>query len=139
MVEELVIDASVLVAAFLEHNKDHTEADQHLRHLDAGDYRVHLPLLALLETCAAVNRKVRSDPYALALRVKTSLQKWAEDGKVVFYPLDDGQAQLSLNTALRDRLSGSDSTYAALAEHRGIRLISFDGDHLTRFQGKASR
>lgn len=133
------MDASVLVASFLERERRHREALEFIRHLDAGDYVFHLPRLALVETLAAVNRRAQPSPQSYVMRVKANFEVWLADGKIAFYDLNESRAERAVDIALRDRLRGADAVYAALAEELGLELLTFDGEQAERFQGNVSR
>ena len=138
MVEEVVVDASVLVASFLEHQDHHTKASEYIRGLEAGDYFFHLPRLALIETLAAVNRRARRNQQAYVANAKSSFEQWLAEGKITFYDLEESRTRNAVDIALRDHLSGSDAVYAALAEELGLELKTFDQEQSQRFQGQVS-
>ncbi len=138
MVEEVVVDASVLVASFLNYEGRHLEALEYIRLLEAGDYLFHLPRLALVETLAAVNRRAQHRSPIYVLRAKSYFEHWLADGKIVFYDLEESRTRRAVDVALRDRLSGADAVYAALAEELGLELKTFDQEQSQRFQGRVS-
>ncbi|MBI4197515.1 MAG: type II toxin-antitoxin system VapC family toxin [Chloroflexi bacterium] len=138
MVEEVVVDASVLVASFLDHQDHHTEALEYTRGLESGNYFFHLPRLALIETLAAVNRRAQRNQQVYVANAQSSFEQWLADGKIAFYDLDGNRAKNAVDTALRDRLSGADAVYAALAEELGLELKTFDQEQSQRFQGRGS-
>ncbi|MBI4339917.1 MAG: type II toxin-antitoxin system VapC family toxin [Chloroflexi bacterium] len=139
MVEQLVVDASVLVASFLDHQAHHAEALAYTRGLESGDYFFHLPRLALIETLAAVNRRAQRNQQVYVSNAKSSFEQWLADGRITFYDLEESRARRAVDIAIRDRLTGADAVYAALAEELGFPLKSYDTEHLQRFQGPVSR
>ena len=138
MVEQLVVDASVLVASFLDHQAHHAEALEYTRGLESGDYFFHLPRLALIETLAAVNRRAQRNQRVYVSIAKSSFEQWLADGKIVFYDLEESRTRHAVEIALRDRLNGADAVYAALAEELGLELKTFDQEQSQRFQGRVS-
>ncbi|MDO8750989.1 MAG: type II toxin-antitoxin system VapC family toxin [Dehalococcoidia bacterium] len=138
MVEEVVVDASVLVASFLDYEDKHVEALEYIRLLEAGDYLFHLPRLALVETLAAVNRRAQRRSPIYVLRAKAYFEQWQAEGKIAFYDMEESRARRAVDVALRDRLRGADAVYAALAEELGLELKTFDQEQSQRFQGRVS-
>jgi predicted nucleic acid-binding protein len=138
MVEQLVVDASVLVASFLVDEPNHWDALSYVSGLTNGDCHFHLPQLAVVETLAAINRRVPVHQEAYVWAVRTSFEEWLAQEKLTLYDLNTARAGHAVAIALRDRLRGSDAVYAALADELGFPLKSYDTEHLRRFQGNAS-
>ena len=138
MVEQLVVDATILVASFLDDEPSHWDALRYVSGLTNGDYHFHLPQLAIVETLAAINRRVRVHQDAYVWAVRSSFEDWLAQERLTLYDLNNARAGHSVEIALRDRLRGSDAVYAALADELGFPLKSYDTEHLQRFQGNVS-
>ena len=138
MVVEVVVDASVLVASFLESDVHHPKALEYIRGLQTGEYAFHLPKLALIETLAAINRRAQRNQQIYVLRAKQSFEQWQADGKITFYDLQENRTQNAVTVAIRDRLKGPDAVYVALAEELNLELKTFDKEQLDRFRGLVS-
>ena len=138
MVEEFVVDASVLVASFLENEDNHSKALAYIEGLSSGEYIFHLPRLASIETLAAINRQTRNHSQAFTMRAHGNFERWQAEKKNVVYDLEEQRTTDSIAVALRDNLKGSDAIYAASAEELNLELKSFDKELLQRFQGQVS-
>ncbi|MCH8989151.1 MAG: type II toxin-antitoxin system VapC family toxin [Chloroflexi bacterium] len=131
--ESIVVDSSILVASFLEHEEKHQQALEYISGLQRGDYIFHLPMLVIAEVLAAISRQPTANRLPLLARAGQSLRAWEQSEKILLYPLDRDRLELSVTITQRDRLRGADSVVAALAEELGMPLKTFDGEILTRF------
>ena len=131
--ESIVVDSSILVASFLEHEEKHQQAAEYIGGLQRGDYIFHLPMLVIAEVFAAISRQSTANRLALLARAGQSLRAWEQSEKISLYPLDRGRLELSVTITQRDRLRGADSVVAALAEELGMPLKTFNREILTRF------
>ena len=57
---DLVLDASVIVAYFIETDEHHSKVLTYWDNLERGQSRFHIPMLATVETVAAIYRPARS-------------------------------------------------------------------------------
>lgn len=139
MVEELVVDANVLVAALSDEDPLHQEAFRYRVELEAGQVVFHLPTLALVEICCAINRYATTTSLLRAMRAQETLLQWEHDGKIRFYELSHDRMMHSVTIALRDRIpSGADAIYAAISSELSIPLKTFDRRLARRYQGLVS-
>ncbi|MFQ6026519.1 MAG: type II toxin-antitoxin system VapC family toxin [Dehalococcoidia bacterium] len=131
--EQLVIDANVLVSSFIESETRHLEALAYIVGLERGDFLSHLPSIVLLEVVAAISRRGLRNRLALLARAKKSIADWEQSGKMIVYDLDWERAERAIDAAERFRLRGSDAVIAALAEELDLTLKTFDREILERF------
>ncbi|MCH7713086.1 MAG: type II toxin-antitoxin system VapC family toxin [Chloroflexi bacterium] len=131
--ERLVVDSSVLAASFLESDRFHQESLDFIAGLENGSYTFHVPNLGPVEVLSAVSRQSRHSRLAVLARTSQSLIDWEQAGVMVLYPLDRDCMERSSTIAIRFRLRGSDSVFAALAEELDIPLKTFDQEILDRF------
>ena len=87
---------------------------------------------------SAIWRRSQKLGLALVARVMKSFDDWEADGRIVLYPLDRARMTAAMNTAVKYRLSGSDSVIVALAEELNMPLKTFDQEIQRRFAGASS-
>ena len=130
--ERIVVDASVIAASFLEEDMFHQESQTYIDGLESGDYAFHLPTVVVVETIAAISRRVRINRLAILARAKKSLDNWEGAGRIALYPLDQDRMNRAVVITEQYRLRGMDSVIATLAEEMDMPLKSFDGEILKR-------
>ena len=131
--ERLVVDSSILAASFLETDRFHQESINFIVGLENGGYTFHVPYLGLVEVISAVSRQPRTNRLAVLARTIQSLTDWEQTGVMVLYPLNRDRMELASSIAIRFRLRGADSVFAALAEELDIPLKTFDQEIPDRF------
>ena len=133
MMERLVVDSSILAASSLETDRFHPESLKFTQGLETGSYIFHVPNLGLVEVISAVSRQSRTNRLAMLARTIQSLTDCEQTGVMVLYPLNRNRMELASSIAIRFRLRGADSVFAALAEELEIPLKTFDQEILDRF------
>lgn len=123
-----VLDASVVVANFLERDVHHNKVLPYWTSLERGQCRFHLPMLALVETIGAICRRSSVVDAAAAVR---RLRQLTEQGYILQYPLDGQRTQQAMTIALQYRLRGADAVYAALADELQLELLTADNDFMS--------
>ena len=133
---DLVVDSSVWAAFFLPRDEHHQQAVQFLSELEADIHRCHLPYLVLVETCAAIARRVPQGRVPLVRRAQRSFEGWTQQGLVIWYDLNKPRATatVDLNLTLPLPLSGADSVVASLAQDLGYPLMTYDQQIRQRYQ-----
>ena len=131
--ERLVIDSSILAASFLGSDQFHQASLIYIGGLENGDFTFDIPFLAVVEVLSAVSTQVQTNRLDILARVQDSLREWERTGKIVLHELNRQRMENVLIVAPRDRLRGSDSVIAALAEEIGLPLKTFDTEVLDRF------
>lgn len=131
--ERLVVDSSILAASFLQSDGFHQESLNFTAGLENGDYTFHVPCLGHVEVLSAVSRQSRRNRLAVLARTIQSLTDWEQTGVMVLYPLNRDRMERASSIAIRFRLRGADSVFAALAEELDIPLKTFDQEILDRF------
>lgn len=101
--------------------------------MESGDYIFHVPTLVPVEVIAAIWRRSQKLGMALVARARRSFDNWEAAGNIVLYPLDLEQMAFSIDTAVKYRLSGSDSVIVALADQLDMPLKTFDQGIQQRF------
>lgn len=134
----LITDSNVLVASFLSQDQFHDAGLNYVNGLENGDDIFHIPMLVPVEVVAATWRRSQKLGLALVARVMRSFDDWEADGRIVLYPLDRARMATAIDTAVKYRLSGSDSIIVALAEELNMPLKTFDQEIQRRFTGASS-
>ena len=127
MAELVVVDASVWVAYFIQHDVHHVACKTWLQNhaLNRGTFAV--PVLLLAELAGAVYR--RSGKSELA---KAALAEVLKLPELTIVPIDRTLGNLAADLAAQLGWRGADATYAALAYHLNVSLLSLDQEHQTR-------
>lgn len=123
----VTIDASVLVAAVLEDEAAHTEAEQVLDVIAGSGVAMHEPVIAIIEVVSAVVR--RTGDRALAQRAARYLLR---SPAVNVHVLDLPAASHASELAADLRLRAADAMYAAVAHQYDCQLITLDGELIGR-------
>ena len=131
---DLVVDSNVWVASFVMSGEWHQRAQQFLGELQAQQHVCHLPNLVLVETCAAIGRRMTKHKSAEVLRARQSFLTWEQGGFIVWYELTQSRASSAIDIATQLGLKGSDGVIVALATELNIQLMTFDTEILQRFQ-----
>ena len=132
--EDVVADSSLLVAYFLESDAFHHSAREFMAELDSGGYKLHLPMLVMVETISAIRRRLGQNSQATVNDALAAIYQWEHQEKVVLYPLNRERMEAALGLAEGNALRGADSIVAALSEELGVALKTYDNEILRRFQ-----
>jgi predicted nucleic acid-binding protein len=128
----IVADASFWVSAFFARDAHHDEASNLLRRIVGEEIPVTSPTLAVVEVAGALTRRT-NDPQAveavLSFLYRLSQLSWAP----LTLPFSEATAKVAISCSLR----GADAIYVALAQQRGIPLITRDKEILSRGQSAA--
>lgn len=129
----IVVDASVIVALYVEEPLSEPARAELLRSREAGD-DLHAPDLLLIECANAIWKRVgRSElDRDAAMTAITDLSALAD---LSLHPLDGQLVPPALSLAIAHSLTAHDAAYAALAVQLGGSVVSGDG----RFVERASR
>ncbi len=130
MSESVTVDASVFVNAFSPTESGSDRSVAYLNRLTDEGIPVIVPILLLPEIAASIARK--QGDADLAFQLVEHLRSLAN---LTFVPLEENLAELSVETAVRHKLRGSDAIYAAVALRFGTRLVSLDREQLDRLEG----
>lgn len=123
-----VVDASVLVAAFLPVDVHHRDALAWLSRAIEQNEPLHVPILALAELGGAIARQTGDGP--LANRAVAQFRALEVEIHEVDQALGDKAAELATTLKLR----GADATYASLAYALVDVLVTLDDEQLERAQ-----
>lgn len=130
----MVVDACVLIAAFMPRDAHHSHAHALLQQLVRQQLSITLPTLALAETCGAIARRSDSSEVAPPILKFLLAQTWIER-----VALDATLGQQAAVIAMRCRLRGADAVYVALAAALGLSLITLDAEMLERAPASVER
>ena len=131
---DVVADSSLLIAYFLESDVFHQSARGFIAELDSGGYKLHLPMLVMVETISAIRRRLGQNSQTTINDAFATIYQWEQQGRVVFYPLNRVRMEVALRLTQEIALRGADSIVAALSEELGIALKTYDNEILHRFQ-----
>lgn len=126
----MIIDASVWVAAVLEHDQHHKSTLAFIHRLVIRTQTARVPLLAWVEIAGAVARRTGSTHYGLKAAQTLATQPWIQA-----LPLDEALAQEASKLAAHLKLRGADAVYVALAASLNQPLLTLDNEMLERTQG----
>lgn len=122
-----VVDASVLLGAFLEGASNHGAAQAWLRTQVASGGATHIPTLALVEVSGSLGRRLgRTEPARAAIAQLQALRG------LKVHPVTKDLAEYSAHIAASVRMKGGDAIYVALAQHLGEELVTLDAEQLER-------
>ena len=122
----LVVDANVLVASFLQSDKFHQSARMYVQGLQSGEHVFHVPMFVMVEVVSAIWRRTQKQGMAFVTRTRRSLQGWESSGRLVPYLLDERRMDLAMDAAIKYRLSGADSIVSSLADELDMPFVTFD-------------
>ena len=91
-------------------------------------YLKQLPLLTVIETIAALNRRTGQADLLPTLLAFHAFHKYTNLGRIIQYPLNEARRQGAISVALQYRLRGTDTVYAALSAALGFSLLTADTD-----------
>ena len=116
-----IIDASVAIALLNAHEKDHASTWAWLESLQSAGESLAGPSILLAEVSAALSRGL-GDP-ALAHR---AVQELRGSGLIELVPVTLSMAERAATLAADHQIRGCDAVYVALAQVRGVPLITLD-------------
>ena len=116
-----IIDASVAIALLNAHEKDHASTWAWLESLQSAGESLAGPSILLAEVAAALSRGL-GDP-ALAHRAVEELRG---SGLIELVPVTLSMAERAATLAADHQIRGCDAVYVALAQVRGVPLITLD-------------
>ena len=123
----MIVDASVWVAIFRDHDVHHVESISFLEAAVSRKQDFHVPNLALSEIAGVFARQ--TGKAALATR---TVQAVLALPRVHRHELNDSLADRAAALAARCKLRGADAIYVALAEALDHPLITLDEEVLDR-------
>jgi predicted nucleic acid-binding protein len=127
MVEQIVIDSCVIVAALLDKEKKHIECRNLLEKVKNGEYIAVEPYIVLVEIVAAIKRRTGSS--YLAQRVKQDL---CDINSIVFLDISSTRAHQAADIAQEIGVRGMDAIVIQTAKEFNAPLVSLDREMLER-------
>ncbi|MBU4491809.1 MAG: type II toxin-antitoxin system VapC family toxin [Euryarchaeota archaeon] len=127
MVMQITIDSSVIVAALLDKEKEHTVCRNLLEKVKNGEYIAIEPYIVLVEIVAAIKRRTGSSQ--LAERVKEDI---CDINSMVFLELVSTRAHQAADIAEEIGVRGMDAIVIQVAKEFNAPLVSLDGEMLER-------
>jgi predicted nucleic acid-binding protein len=113
-VDPIVVDASVVVALYLEEPTT-AAAREVLSKAGAANAQLHAPDLLLVECANAMSKRVRRGELD-DTEARTALDDLLGLRRLVLHPMDGPVTRRALSLALENGLSAYDAIYVALAE-----------------------
>ena len=123
MVEEVTLDSSVLVSAFVKGDEFRPKARRIMESVFSGECRVVTSVIVFVEVCGAISRRVGVDK---ALLVKDQLVEWEEMGFLVWSELTRKRMEEAAELAIELKLRGMDAIVVQVAREKKRKLITFD-------------
>ena len=115
-----VIDASVWIALFNEHDKFHEQADAIYRSLSLNQERICIPAIAFTEV-AGVMKRVTND-INIAIEAVFSMKELNPKVFTDFSKLEPIATEIAISQSVR----GADAYYLAVAKLTRSKLYTFD-------------
>lgn len=123
----VTIDASVFVSAFSPAEAAYLQSKAFMRRIRDDSVPIIVPTLVLPEVASAIARGQGKPDLAVAFAEELSIFP-----NLTLVAVDGSLARLSVETAVRYRLRGSDAVYAAVALRFGAQLVTLDRVQLER-------
>lgn len=127
MADLIVVDASVWVAYFIQQDVHHANCKTWLQNHARSQGAFAVPVLMLAELAGAIHRRTGNGTLA-----KAALAAVLKLPELNVVPIDQTLGNLAADLAAQMGWRGADATYAALAYHLGVPLLSLDQEHHTR-------
>jgi len=123
MVEEVTIDSSVLVSAFVKDDKFRPEAREAMKKMFSGEYRATTSATVFVEACGSISRRTSMDN---AIAVRDQLIKWEEMNFITYNELTVRRRDEAAELAMKLGLGGMDAVVVQAAKEKNRVLITFD-------------
>lgn len=123
MVEEVTLDSSVLVSAFVKGDEFRPIARRILEKIFSGKYHAVTSPVVSVEVCGAISRRAGIDK---AISAKDQLAKWESMKLITYSELTEKRRKKSVELAIKLKLRGMDAMVVQVAEEKGGNLITFD-------------
>lgn len=117
----IVIDASVIVAAYFEKEKFNKAAKNFFNKFTAKQETALIPEIALVEIASAIARGAKNPNYAI--NFCEELRKFPN---FLYIPIDESLSKLAVQIAGKFYLRGADAIYTALAYKYQAGLATLD-------------
>jgi len=132
MVEEIAIDSSVLVSAFVKGDKFRPKALQLMKRLFSGEYRATTSATVFVEVCGSISRRTSLDN---AIAVRDHLIKWEDMNFITYSELTAKRRNEAAELAVRLGLKGMDAIVVQAAKEKNRVLITFDEEEAEKIKG----
>lgn len=124
---KLVVDASVLIAFVLPDEAEHQNALRFIAACELAAHTIIIPTLAWPEVAGNVSRR-RQDPA----KAEIALLRISRIPRLKVIPLPEPFALAAARLAGRHSLRGADAVYVQTARSVRAKLVTLDGEMLTR-------
>jgi len=123
MVEEVILDSSVLVSALVKGDEFRPIALRIMQKIFSGQYRVVTSAIVFVEVCGSISRRVGVNK---AISVENQLIKWEDMNFVAYTNLTEKRRREAAELAIRLKLKGMDAIVVQVAKEKKEALITFD-------------
>lgn len=121
--EEVTLDSSVIVSAFVKEDKFRSAALHVMEKVFNGKYQVVTSGIVPVEVCGAISRRAGVEK---AIAVKRELDKWEDMNFITYKELDTSRRREAVEIAVKTRLKGMDAIVVQVAKEKKAVLITFD-------------
>jgi predicted nucleic acid-binding protein len=125
MVEEVILDSSILVSAFVKGDKFRPVARLVMEKIFLGEYHATTSAIVPVEVCGSISKRVGVDKAEVA---KTQLMRWGDMGLITYDELSAKRRDEAVDLAIKLRMRGMDAIIVQTAKERGGALITFDNE-----------
>ncbi len=123
MVEEVILDSSVLVSALVKGDEFRPIALRIMQKIFSGQYRVVTSAIVFVEVCGSISRRAGVNK---AISVENQLIKWEDMDFFVYTNLTEKRRREAAELAIRLKLKGMDAIVIQVAKEKKGALITFD-------------
>ncbi|PIX32044.1 hypothetical protein COZ60_01225 [Candidatus Bathyarchaeota archaeon CG_4_8_14_3_um_filter_42_8] len=132
MTEEVTLDSSVLVSAFVKGDVFRPAARLVMGKIFQGQYQATISTIVPVEVCGAVSKRIDENKAGSA---KKLLMKWEDIGLIACSELTRKRMEEATELAIKLRMSGMDAIVVQTAKEKKRALITFDEEMAEKARG----
>lgn len=122
-----VVDASVLISAFIPQEENHQSSREWLQTQTKLNNPIIAPMIVLAEVGGSIARRANDNELA-----KQAINFILKLPTLRVITIDETVGQLASNIAITHRIRGMDAIYTAIAEQLNLALVTLDKEQAKR-------
>jgi predicted nucleic acid-binding protein len=134
MVEEVTLDSSVFVSAFVRGEEHNQVARLIMKKVFDGDLHIVTSAIVPVEVAGAIARKASA---AAAKKAIAQMQRWRDMKLIEYSELTEYRSRASAEVAAFLRVKGMDAIVIQTAKERRNTLVTFDDEMAAKAKGIA--
>jgi len=123
MSEEVALDSSVLVSAFVKEDEFRPIARRIMEKIFSGQYHSTTSAVVFVEVCGAISRRAGVDK---AISAKNQLIKWEDLNLTAYSELIRERREEAAELTIKLKMRGIDAMVVQVAKEKKRTLITFD-------------